>query len=125
MKKLSAVLVLVAMLAGCSKRETIPPQEVLRYDNETKFAVEEVSDGFTLTVDYTVVQTFPMFSASFVRECKSKLTSIAQELSDKTGRKIKPINEESIKVSGGSRTPPVLTFRGTIDCHAQYKVLWE
>ena len=116
MKKLTTVLFVVTMLAGCAaKLEKIPLQETHSYDKDTKFAIKEEGDGFFLTMDYVRSRRFLEFDAAYSKACKSQLTSIARELSDKTGRKIKPVNEESIKVSMNDDT----------SCHAQVKVEWE
>jgi predicted small lipoprotein YifL len=129
MKKLVAVLAVLTMLAGCgSKVELIPHQEAHAYDKDTNFSIQEESDGFMLTVDYGKpaelrwLQPGLGLTGPGTRECKAKLISIARELSDKAGRKIKPINEESITVS--------LTHTGATDdanqyFHAQVKVAWE
>ena len=98
--------------------------EAHSYDKDITFSIEEENDGFVLGVVCSK-KISPWVTEAASRECKSQLISIVQELSDKTGRKIKPVNEESIKASGSSRTPPVVTIRGAIDCHAQAKVLWE
>ena len=120
MKILVAVLAVVAMLAGCAKEvPTIPHKEVHSYDKDTNFAIKEDRGGFMLTVDYYNDQTSFFFdigvSGATNSKCQSKLISIARDLSDKTGRKIKPVNPEGIKISiSDSRA-----------CHAQYKVEWE
>jgi len=130
MKKLVAVLAVLTMLAGCgSKVELIPHQEAHAYDQDTKFSIQEESDGFMLTVDCSRSSVLPKLipfgwyiTGPGKRECKTKLISIARDLSDKHGRKIKPIDEESITVA--------LTHTGATDdanqyFHAQYKVEWE
>jgi len=119
MKKLVAVLAALAMLAGCAaKLEKIPMQEAHTYDNDTNFMIQEESDGFILTVDSSAQGGFYFWgiglNAGAARQCKSQIISIARELSDKTGRKIKPVNEESITIS-----------TDTGYCHAQAKVVWE
>ena len=121
MKKLTVVLGVVAMLAGCAVPQQIPLQEAYSYDKDTKFAINEESDGFVLTVDYARQQFIAMKTEAGVRECKSKLASIARELSDKTGRKMKPINEERITLF---MSPDNRRGNDTY-CHAQYKVEWE
>ena len=122
MKNLTAVLVVLAMLAGCaSKREYIPQQEAYSYDKNTSFAMQEESDGFMLTVDYAKEPSFLEFHSAIAKQCKSQLTSIARELSDKTGRKIKPVNEERITISVGDDDNDARK----VHCHAQVKVEWE
>ena len=122
MKKLTAVLFFFALLAGCAEKKVdrIPRHEENSYDQYTKFAFKEESDGFMLTVDYSNWETTSFFfdigvKGATISNCQSKLTSIARELSDKTGRKIKPINPERIIISDSD----------TRYCHAQYKVEWE
>ena len=133
MKKLTAVLFILAMLAGCTsmppERIPIPHQEAYTYDQNTRFAIKEESDGFFLTVDYArhprssdwggpagLLHT--VNKNRFInKECKSQFTAIARDLSDKTGRKIRPINEESINVD--------MWEVGYWACQAQGKVEWE
>jgi len=118
MKKITAVLFIVALLAGCAKAPTIPLQEVHHYDKDTNFAIKEENDGFMLTVGYHLHKGFFPWGiglkAAVTRECKSQFISIARALSDKTGRKIKPVNEENITIISEDNY-----------CHAQYKVEWE
>ena len=129
MKKLVAVLAVAAMLAGCAaKLEKIPKQEAHTHDKDTNFMIQEESDGFMLTVDYGKPAELRWLSPGLgltgpgTRECKAKLISIARDLSDKAGRKIKPINEESITVS---KTRSDATDDVNQYFHAQYKVEWE
>ena len=120
MKKLTVVFAVAAMLAGCAaKLEKIPMQESHTYDKDTNFAFKEESDGFLLTVDDRLTTgIYPWgigLNAAVTSKCKSQVISIARELSDKTGRKIKPVNEESITISTDAEGY----------CHAQAKVEWE
>ena len=71
---------------------TLPLFVCILYLCVTSFAMQEESDGFMLTVDYAKEPSFLELNSAIAKQCKSQLTSIARELSDKTGRKIKPVN---------------------------------
>ena len=117
MNKFAAVLFIVVMLAGCTSSpiKKIPHQEAYTYDQYTRFAIKEESDGFFLTVDYSRPMRF--FDRSYKKDCISQFIAVARDLSDKSGRKIRPVNEESFNVYLGGED--------YIACHAQAKVEWE
>jgi len=128
MKKLAVVLVVAAMLAGCATKtqEKISRQDEHSYDKNTNFAIKEESDGFMLTVDYSSDKFFLWGigqETTVTKECKAQLASIAKQLADKTGRKIKPVNEEQITTTMGQGYDSKAKPRPY--CHAQYKVMWE
>lgn len=76
-------------------------------------------NGFDLTVNYSRYQFIPESSAVAVA-CKSALTSLAHELADKKGRKIKPLNEQRIRISMGRNG-----LTGITSCSAQAVAEWE
>ena len=119
MKKITVIFAVIAMLVGCTAPAKFTSQETLHYDKDTRYVIEDVSDGFILSVNYSRYQFIPE-SESVARACKSQLTSIAWERSDQTGRKIKPVNEQRIKISMGRNG-----LTGITSCHAQVKVEWE
>ncbi len=89
------------------------------YDRNTEYGIEEHEGGFTLTVYYRRYQFWPQ-SDSIVMACKSNLTSIAYEVAEGKGKKIKPINEQRIKLSTGRN---ILT--GITSCSATVPVDYE
>jgi hypothetical protein len=119
MRNIFWILALVVGLMGCTTPAQFTHQGMLPYDNHTGYVVENTDDGFLLTVNYSRYQFWPESSAAAVA-CRSRLTSIAWELADKTGKKIKPINEQRIRISMGRNE-----WTGITSCQAQAKVEWE
>lgn len=118
MKKITFVIVFV-MLVGCARPALFSDQMMLTYDKDTTYIIEDVHDGFVLSVAYSRYQFFPESNA-LAMSCKSQLTSIAWEHADKSSRKIKPVNEQKIKISMGRNG-----LTGITSCQAQVKVEWE
>lgn len=92
---------------------------MLTYDKDTEYSMSDRVNGFDLTVNYSRYQFIPESSAVAVA-CKSALTSLAHELADKKGRKIKPLNEQRIRISMGRNG-----LTGITSCSAQAVAEWE
>ncbi|MHC4173936.1 MAG: hypothetical protein ACYST5_13490 [Planctomycetota bacterium] len=89
------------------------------YDHNTEYRIEEREGGFALTVYYRRYQFIPE-SDSVATACKSNLTSIAYEIAEERGKKIKPINEQRIKLSMGRNG-----LTGITSCSATVPVDYE
>jgi hypothetical protein len=89
------------------------------YDKDTEYGLEERSDGFGLTVYYSRYQFFPE-SDAVATACKNQLTAIAWEHSDRIGRKIKPLNEQRIRISMGRNG-----LSGITSCQAYGVAEWQ
>jgi len=89
------------------------------YDRDTEYSIEETEDGFTVTVYYSRYQFWPE-SPAVATACKSQLTAIAWDQSEKKGKAIEPINEQRIRISMGRN---ILT--GITSCQAHAIVKWK
>lgn len=95
-----ALLLLSVLLCGCATPVSHTNVPLSTYDRDTEYGVEESSDGFGITVYYSRYQFLPESDVVAIA-CKSALTSIAWEYSEKKGRQIEPINEQRIRISMG------------------------
>ena len=68
------------------------------YDQNTEYIVTDHPSGYTITLFYSQCQFIPE-SEAVATAYKSTLTSIGWEVVDNQGAKIKPINEQRIKIS--------------------------
>lgn len=89
------------------------------YDRDTEYEISERSDGFSLAINYSRYQFIPESSA-VAQACKSALTSLAHELADRKGKKIKPIEEQRIRLSFGRNG-----FTGITSCSASAIAEWR
>ena len=107
------------LLIGCAtpvRHINIP---LASYDKNTKYGVEDNSDGFNITVFYSRYQFIPE-SDAVATACKSILTSIAWEIAEKKEKKILPINEQIIRLSMGRNG-----LTGITSCQASVVVQWD
>ena len=70
------------------------------YDKDTEYGVDKRNDGFGITVYYSRYQ-FISESDEVAKDCKSQLTAIAGEYSDKMDKEITPVNEPRISIVHG------------------------
>jgi len=91
---------MTVLIVGCSSPMRLSKVPLAKYDKYTKYGVKERADGFEITVFYSKYQFIPE-SSVIVSASKTTATSIAYEVAETKGRKIKPINEQRIKVSTG------------------------
>lgn len=113
------LLVMCAVLLGaCATPETYTTAKFSTYDKNTDYAVDDRSDGFAITVNYSRYQFLPESDAVAVA-CKSALTSAAYDVADKRGHKIDPINEQRIQISMGRNE-----FSGITSCSAHAVAQW-
>jgi hypothetical protein len=107
------------LLASCATPVSHTNVPLSTYDKDTEFAIEEREDGFGLTVYYSRYQFIPESGAVAIA-CKSALTSIAWEVSDSRGKRIKPVNEQRIRISMGRNG-----LTGITSCQAFGVAEWE
>jgi len=119
MKNLLFLLTFALLIVGCSSPKRLSKVPLTEYDKYTKYGVKERADGFEITVFYSKYQFIPE-SSVIVAACKSAATAIAYEVAETKGRKIKPINEQRIKVSTGRNG-----LSGKTSCLAVAIVEWE
>ncbi|CAN5678741.1 hypothetical protein BH10PSE6_BH10PSE6_45250 [soil metagenome] len=107
------LVALLLALFGCGPAELVP------YDQNTKYRVDNTPPGFTLTVDYTRRHFVPEMEA--VREaCRNALVTVAQDVAAKRGRRIRPIEEQQIATKLGRNEHSNITF-----CTATAPVTWQ
>ena len=88
-----------------------PMQKV---NKNTSFNVEDHDDGFTITVYYSRYQFIPESDAVSAAGV-SALLSTAYDVADKRDKKIKPINEQRIKMSmGRNGLSGITSWTGTV-----------
>ena len=99
MKLLLATLCTFTLI-GCATPVSHTNISLSTYDKDTEFGIDNRKNGLALTVYYSRYQVIPESDAVAIA-CKSQLTSIAWESADNLGKKIKPINEQRIRISMG------------------------
>lgn len=105
--------------AGCSSAVNYSDIPMQRYDKDTQYSVQNTDDGFILAVYCTKFQ-FVEQAEVVVEMCRSALTAIAWEISDKSNRPIEPPDNQRILFSTGRNE-----FTGVTSCHGTLKVFWE
>ncbi|WP_432460804.1 hypothetical protein [Agarivorans sp. QJM3NY_25] len=118
MKGLIAI-VLGILSTGCAAPVSHTNIPLSTYDKDTEYGIEKREDGFGITVFYSRFQFLPE-SDAVATACKSQLTAIAWEHSDKVGKEIKPINEQRIRISMGRNE-----FSGITSCQANAIAKWK
>jgi len=113
------LLITMHLITGCATpvRYTSEPME--SYDKNTKYVIEEIKSGFSISVYYSRYQFIPESDAVAV-SCKSQLKAIAWEHADEKNRKIEPLNEQRIKISMGRNE-----LTGITSCSANVSAKWE
>lgn len=108
-----------ALMAGCATPVSHTNIPLATYDKDTEYGIEPRSDGFGITVYYSRYQFIPESSA-VATACKSQLTAIAWEHSDKSGKPIEPVNEQRIRISMGRNG-----LTGITSCQATAITKWK
>ncbi len=109
----------ILILFACGIPVSYTNQPLQTYDKDTEYRIDDIENGFTINIYYSRYQMFPE-SSVVAASCKSALTSIAYEYAEAKGKKIKPINEQRIKISMGRSE-----FTGITSCSAMVKVEYE
>jgi hypothetical protein len=113
------VLVLFLLLSGCATPIGYTNLPMQTYDKDTEYRTDDTPNGFTLTIYYSRYQFIPESSA-LATACRQSLTSIAFEVAERRGRKIKRVEEQRIKMSFGRNG-----LSGITSCSATAPVEWE
>ena len=100
MRRIILAAVIALTLTGCATPVSHTNISLSTYDKDTEFGIENRPNGFAITVYYSRYQFIPE-SDAVATACKSQLTAIAWEHSDKVGKPIKQINEQRIRISMG------------------------
>lgn len=112
-------LLAVSALHGCATPVKQTNAAMKEYDKDTDYVVTKNANGFDISVDYNRYQFIPE-SDAVAMACKSALTSIAHEEAKKIGKTIKPINEQTIKISMGRNG-----VTGITSCSASVSAEWQ
>jgi hypothetical protein len=112
-------IVFSALLVGCATPVSHTNIPLSTYDKDTEYGIEDREDGFGITVYYSRYQFIPE-SDAVATACKSQLTAIAWEHSDKVGKPIANVNEQRIRISMGRNG-----ISGITSCQATVIVNWK
>jgi len=113
------IILMASLLASCATPVSYTNAPLSTYDKDTEYGIEDKPDGFGITVYYSRYQFIPESSA-VATACKSALTSIAWEVSDKKGKAIDPVNDQRIRISMGRNG-----LSGITSCQAYVVVTWK
>lgn len=117
--KVLFILFSLALLSSCATPVSHTNLPLSTYDKDTEYGIENRDNGFAITVFYSRYQFIPESDAN-ATACKSQLTAIAWEHSENVGKKIKPINEQRIRISMGRNG-----LSGITSCQANAIAEWE
>jgi len=118
MRKRFTILAALA-LAGCANAVKHSGVNLTPYDQNTDYGIEARADGFAISIYYARYQFIPESNA-VAMACKQALTSIAHEQAEKQGRKIEPIDEQTIRLSMGRNG-----LSGITSCSAYAPAKWK
>jgi hypothetical protein len=110
------LLLLLAGGSGCATPMKYGDKPLEVYDRDTRYRIDEKEGGFMVTVFYSRYQFIPE-STAVATACKSSLTAIAHEFADSRRKKIKPVDEQRIRISMGRNG-----FTGITSCSATVPV---
>ena len=112
-------LLTLAYLMGCTTPAKLTSAAMKKYDRDTKYAIEEQTDGFVITINYERYQMIPETGA-LMTACKSSLNSLAHEHARQISRDIQPIDEQMMRISTGR-----IGLTGITSCAAQVRTFWK
>ena len=118
MFRLSVIFSSALLLVACATPVSHTASQMNTYDKDTEYVVDERADGFALTISYSRYQFIPE-SSSLTIACKSALTALAWDISERKGKKIRPLNEQRIRISLGWNG-----LTGITSCQANAIVEW-
>lgn len=113
------LLTLSFLFSGCATPVSHVNLPMSTYDKDTEYSISPRENGFSITIYYSRYQFIPE-SDVVATACKSQLTAIAWENADATGKKIKPINEQRIRISMGRNG-----LSGITSCQANAIIEWQ
>jgi hypothetical protein len=117
--KASVSLAVAFAMAGCATPVGYTNQPLATYDKDTEYRADDTPTGFNLTIYYSRYQFIPESGAVAVA-CKQALTALAHDLAQQRGRKIKPVDEQRIRLSFGRNG-----LSGVTSCSATAPVEWQ
>ena len=117
--KWGCILIATLLLAGCATPVSYTNAPLATYDKDTEYRADDTPGGFTVTIYYSRYQFIPESSAVAVA-CKQALTALAYDLAEKRGRKIRPVEEQRIRMSFGRNG-----VTGITSCSATVPVEWQ
>jgi len=106
-------------LMGCTTPTQYTDQPMLPFDKDTEYAIAHTDHGFIVSVRYAKFQLNAEGAAAML-VCKQQLTAVAHDFAKKQGRRIKPVNEQAIKISTGRNVPALFIT----SCTANVEVEW-
>lgn len=118
MRAAALTLALMLTLAGCATPVEYGVGSKATTDKDTRVAIDERPDGFTVSVLYDRYQFIPE-TAAVMAACRQALLASAHDHAEKKGRRIRPINEQRIRISTGRNG-----FTGITSCEASVPVQW-
>ena len=113
------ICTIILFFSGCAAPVSHKNVPMATYDQHTEYAVSDSAEGFGLTIYYSRYQFIPE-SDAVATACKSALTAIAWETADNRRKKIKPLNEQRIRISMGRNG-----LTGITSCQANAVVEWK
>ena len=113
------ILATCALVTSCATPIQQGSANMTVYDRDTEYELTERPGGFALAINYSRYQFIPESSA-VAQACKSALTSLAHDLAERKGRRIKPIDEQRVRLSFGRNG-----FTGVTSCSASAIAEWQ
>lgn len=98
MRAIAACLLL--SLASCTSAQRFIKGDLVPYDENTKYRIDEMEEGFKLSVLYEKYQ-FAKDRDSVADDGFERLQSIAMEIACERGKKIKQLDRDFIKIGTG------------------------
>lgn len=96
----ASALMMLGFCSGCATPVAFTDKGMDRYDKNTRIAIDERPDGFTVSIYYSRYQMIPESSA-VATACRQQALAAAWDIARKRGKKIQQINEQEVKISMG------------------------
>lgn len=96
----ASMLCVASLLVGCATPAKLTNSRLVEYDRNTDYAVDESSNGFTVSIRYARYQFLPESDAVAVA-CRQQATAIAWEVARTRGREIQPVHDQEVRISMG------------------------
>lgn len=119
MHKLAIGVVVTTLLFGCSSPQRYTSEPMSKWDSQTEYRIDDTASGFSVTAYHERYQFLPD-TAAIIETAKATAMSIAYATADSRQRKIKPINEQRMKLSTGRNI-----VSGTTGCNVQLVAEYE
>jgi hypothetical protein len=86
---------------SCTRPAQYANVPLKQFDPNTRYAVEDRDNGFTLVVEFSQRAFVPRSDAEMQEACIAALTSVAGDEADKRSRRLQPIDPSTVRVSSG------------------------